>query len=174
MRGLAPPLQEGGSGVSRSACFAVRSHTLPFKGRAGVGMGWRDRRARPQGVSRFETSRTYARPKRKGTSMNKRSFLQGLLAALGAGVAAGVSAQPQRCVLIQVSPLGGCQYYAGEAAWPSWRPDPAPMREYANPVRHAGICRRGAGVHLSHRLCQRQQLGLIIEPHSHDGGNHVL
>lgn len=49
--------------------------------------------------------------------MNKRSFLSGLLAALGAGIATGVSPQPRR-VLIQVSPLAGFQYRAGAEVWP--------------------------------------------------------
>ena len=50
--------------------------------------------------------------------MNKRNFLQGLLAALGAGIASGTSAAPRRSVLIQRSPLAGFQYHAGEAVWP--------------------------------------------------------
>lgn len=45
--------------------------------------------------------------------MNKRSFLRGLFAVLGAGVAADTPAQPQRRILIQVSPLAGFQYHAG-------------------------------------------------------------
>jgi len=50
--------------------------------------------------------------------MNKRNFLQGLLAVLGAGIASGTSAAPRRSVLIQRSPLAGFQYHAGEAVWP--------------------------------------------------------
>lgn len=50
--------------------------------------------------------------------MNKRNFLRGLLAALGAGIATGAAAQPRRRVLIQISPLAGFQYHAGEELWP--------------------------------------------------------
>lgn len=50
--------------------------------------------------------------------MNKRNFLQGLLATLGAGIASSASAASRRRVLIQRSPLAGFQYHAGEALWP--------------------------------------------------------
>jgi len=49
--------------------------------------------------------------------MNKRNFLRGLLAALGAGVAAP-AAPAERGVLIQISPLAGFQYHAGTQVWP--------------------------------------------------------
>lgn len=67
--------------------------------------------------------------------MNKRSFLHGLLAALGAGVAAGATAQPRRRVLIQISPLAGFQYHAGEELWPQLAIDQplALVREPDNP-----------------------------------------
>lgn len=54
--------------------------------------------------------------------MNKRNFLRGLLgvvgAAIGAGLAGASSAQQRRRILIQVSPLAGFQYHAGEELWP--------------------------------------------------------
>ena len=67
--------------------------------------------------------------------MNKRNFLQGLLAALGAGIASGTSAAPRRSVLIQRSPLAGFQYHAGEALWPQLAVGQplALVREPANP-----------------------------------------
>jgi hypothetical protein len=67
--------------------------------------------------------------------MNKRNFLQGLLAALGAGIASGTSAAPRRSVLIQRSPLAGFQYHAGEAVWPRLAVGQplALVREPANP-----------------------------------------
>lgn len=55
--------------------------------------------------------------------MNKRNFLLGLLTALGAGVADQTAAQPRRHVLIQVSPLAGFQYHAGEVVWPQLAKD---------------------------------------------------
>jgi hypothetical protein len=67
--------------------------------------------------------------------MNKRNFLQGLLAVLGAGIASGTSAAPRRSVLIQRSPLAGFQYHAGEAVWPRLAVGQplALVREPANP-----------------------------------------
>jgi hypothetical protein len=67
--------------------------------------------------------------------MNKRNFLQGLLAALGAGIASGTSAAPRHSVLIQRSPLAGFQYHAGEAVWPRLAVGQplALVREPANP-----------------------------------------
>jgi hypothetical protein len=67
--------------------------------------------------------------------MNKRSFSQGLLAALGAGIASGASAVPRRRVLIQRSPLAGFQYHAGEELWPQLAVGQrlALVREPANP-----------------------------------------
>lgn len=50
--------------------------------------------------------------------MNKRNFLHGLLAALGAGIATPAVARPRRQVLIQISPLAGFQYHAGAELWP--------------------------------------------------------
>jgi hypothetical protein len=50
--------------------------------------------------------------------MNKRSFLRGALAALGAGLTGAAAAAARRRVLIQHSPLAGFQYHAGAALWP--------------------------------------------------------
>jgi hypothetical protein len=67
--------------------------------------------------------------------MNKRSFLQGLLAALGGGIASSASAAPRRRVLIQRSPLSGFQYHAGKELWPRLAVGQplALVREPANP-----------------------------------------
>lgn len=50
--------------------------------------------------------------------MNKRNFLRGVLAALGAGLAAAPAAARPRSVLIQCSPLAGFQCHAGDELWP--------------------------------------------------------
>lgn len=50
--------------------------------------------------------------------MNKRSFLRGLVAAPGAGLAAAPVAARPRSVLIQRSPLAGFQYHAAEDVYP--------------------------------------------------------
>lgn len=67
--------------------------------------------------------------------MNKRSFLRGVLAALGAGLAAAPAAARSRNVLIQCSPLAGFQYHAGEELWPQLAVGQplALVREPANP-----------------------------------------
>ncbi len=67
--------------------------------------------------------------------MNKRSFLRGVLAALGAGLAAAPAAARPRSVLIQCSPLAGFQYHAGEELWPQLAVGQplALAREPANP-----------------------------------------
>lgn len=67
--------------------------------------------------------------------MNKRSFLRGLVAALGAGLAAAPAAAPRRNVLIQRSPLAGFQYHAAEDVWPQLAAGQALAlaREPANP-----------------------------------------
>lgn len=67
--------------------------------------------------------------------MNKRNFLRGLLAVLGAGLAAAPAAAPRRSVLIQSSPLAGFQYHAGEELWPQLAVGQplALVREPANP-----------------------------------------
>jgi hypothetical protein len=67
--------------------------------------------------------------------MNKRSFLRSLVAALGAGFAAGATAAPRRRILIQCSPLAGFQYHAGEELWPQLAVGQplALVREPANP-----------------------------------------
>lgn len=67
--------------------------------------------------------------------MNKRSFLRGLVAALGAGLAAAPAAAPRRNVLIQRSPLAGFRYHAGEELWPQLAVGQplALVREPANP-----------------------------------------
>ncbi len=67
--------------------------------------------------------------------MNKRNFLQGLLAALGAGIASSASAASRRRVLVRRSPLAGFQYHAGEELWPQLAVGQplAPVREPANP-----------------------------------------
>lgn len=49
--------------------------------------------------------------------MNKRLFLGSLLGLLGAAAAA-TPAPPRRRVLVQISPLAGFQYHAGEELWP--------------------------------------------------------
>lgn len=69
--------------------------------------------------------------------MNERNFLRGLPAALGAGVAAGAAAQPRRRVLIQIAPLAGFQYHAGEEVWPQWAADQplSIVLERGNPPR---------------------------------------
>jgi len=89
--------------------------------------------------------------------MNKRSFLQGLLTALAAGVAAGVSAQPRRRVLIQVSPLAGFQYHAGGALWHDLRPanrSPSCANEttLSMPVRYAST-----GTATSLAICRKRR-----------------
>lgn len=52
--------------------------------------------------------------------MNKRKFLQGLLALAGLGAASGAKSavSGRSSVLLQTSPLAGFQYHSGEALWP--------------------------------------------------------
>lgn len=52
--------------------------------------------------------------------MNKRKFLQGLLALAGLGAASGAKStvSGRSAVLLQTSPLAGFQYHNGEALWP--------------------------------------------------------
>lgn len=67
--------------------------------------------------------------------MNKRNFLQGLLAALGAGLTGAAPAAARRRVLIQRSPLAGFQYHEGKVLWPQLAVGQplALVREPANP-----------------------------------------
>lgn len=73
--------------------------------------------------------------------MNKRGFLHGLLAALGAGVAEGATPEPRRQVLIQRSPLAGFHYHAGEELWPQLAAgEPlALVREPTNPYDERAV-----------------------------------